>query len=265
MPSGISDSDREAFHDGNNYNSNQSHQPKYAQNISGVSLSIAKVFLYMFIGLLITAGVAFGVGAFVYYQIVVNGNGEITTPYLIALIVSAILLFVDMLVINFVTIKGKHSILIPGIIYAILVGILFSMLTIVVDWKLIGMAFGVTALAFLVMSTIAFLSKGNMSPILIVVFGLLIGAGLLSLFNWIIMLTTGGMFESLYWIVSFAIFAVVMFITIFDLWRIKKIAEQGMMSNNLALYCAFVIYVDFINVFIRVLYFIILIVGKYRR
>ena len=85
MPNGISDSDREAFHGGNSYN-NQSHQqPKYVQSFGGVALSIAKVFLYMFAGLLITAAVAFGVGALVYYLIVVQGNGEITVPYLAVL------------------------------------------------------------------------------------------------------------------------------------------------------------------------------------
>lgn len=267
--SGISDKDREAFHDtGKTGTYSATYQSTNNSNVStsssSTSLSIAKVFLYMFIGLLITAAVAFGVGAIVSYFLIEEGNTEIGTPYLIALIVSAVLLFVDMLVINFVTLKGKHSILVPGIIYAVLVGVLFSMLTIVVDWRLIGMAFGITSLTFLVMSLISFFTKGNLSPILTVVFGLLIGAGLLALINWIFMLATGGVIEALYWIVTFAIFAVVMLVTIFDLWRIKKIAEAGAMNNNLTLYCAFNIYVDFINVFIRVLYFLLIIFAKRR-
>ena len=169
-----------------------------------------------------------------------------------------------MIIINVVVLRGKHSILVPGIIYAVLVGVLFSMLTIVVDWRIIGMAFGITAFAFLIMSLIAFISKGSLAPLWIVIIGLAIGVGVLSLFNWIVMLMTGSVFNALYWIVTFGIFALVIFITIFDLWRIKKIAENGAMSNNLALYCAFVMYTDFINVFIRILYFLLIIFGRRR-
>ena len=264
----ITDSEREAFHGGNNY-VDQSKQKHVNKTSSSTALSITKVFLYMFMGLAITAVVAFGLGAVVYYQIL-NAQTDlevqsIAIPYFVGLIVSAVALIVDMIVINFVTLRGKHSILVPAIIYAVLVGVLFSFLAIAVDWRLIGMAFGITAGVFLIMSFIAFLSKGNMSPILLVVFGLLIGAGFLALFNWIFMLATGSGFTVIYWIVTFAIFAVVMLVTIYDLWRMKKIAEAGAMNNNIALYCAFTMYVDFINIFIRILYFLILIFGRSRR
>lgn len=258
----ISDRDRDAFH------------PEYQQSTveqsqtSGTVLNIGKVFLYMFIGLLITAVMAFGVGAIVAYSIGVNGSTEVAegvlVTYLIVLIVSAVALLVDMIIINFVVLRGRHSILVPGIIYAVLVGVLFSMLTILVDWRIIGMAFGITALAFLIMSSIAFLSKGSLAPLVIVIIGLGIGIGLLALFNWLFMIITGSAFNVLYWIITFGIFALVIFITIYDLWRIKKIAESGAMNNNLALYCAFVMYTDFINVFIRILYFLLIIFGKKR-
>ena len=257
----ISDRDRDAFHP---------EQPKTnttQSQTSGTALSIAKVFLYMFAALVITAAVAFGIGALVYYFVIGGADYETIneaalTTYFIVLIASAIGLLIDMLIINFVVLRGKHSVLVPGIIFAVLVGVLFSMLTIVVDWRLIGMAFGITSLTFLLMSLIAFLTKGNMSPLLIVIIGLGIGVGALALFNWIFMLITGTVFTVLYWIVSFGIFALILFITIFDLWRIKKIAENGGMTNNIALYCAFVMYTDFINIFIRILYFLIIIFGS---
>lgn len=258
----ISDRDRNAFH------SNDQNQTVKQNQTSGTVLSIGKVFLYMFLGLLITTLVAFGVGAVVAYSIGVNGSSEVAesvlTTYIVVLIASVIALFVDMIIINLVVLRGRHSILVPGIIYAVLVGVLFSMLTILVDWRIIGMAFGITAFAFLIMSLIAFISKGNLAPLWIVIIGLAIGIGTLSLFNWIFMLVTGMGFNAIYWIITFGIFALVIFITIYDLWRIKKIAENGAMSNNLALYCAFVMYTDFINVFIRILYFLLIIFGKRR-
>lgn len=268
MPDDITKSDREAFHGSQSYYSQT--EEKQVRGTSGdTALSIAKVFLYMFGALFITAAVAFGVGALVSYNLLTSttesGQIAVTTPYLIALIVSAILLFVDMLVINFVTLRGKHTILVPGIIYATLVGVLFSFLTIVVDWRILGMAFGITAFIFLLMSVIAFLSKGSMSPLLLLGFGLLIGSGLLALFNWIFILATGMPNSVLYWVVTFAIFAAIMLISIYDIWRIKKIAEAGAMNNNIALYCAFNIYVDFINIFIRILFFLLMILGKAKR
>ena len=255
----ITDRDRDAFHQTAPRSQEELNQQK--KSTSGTALSITKVFLFMFAGLLITALVAFGVGALMYYQIAI-GNENATNIYLGFIIGSAIALFVDMLIINFVVIRGRHSVLVPGIIYCMLVGILFSMLTIVIPWEIIGMAFGITALSFLVMSLISFLSKGSMAPILVVIIGLAIGSGVLALFNWLFALTTGRVIEPLYWIVQFAIFALVLFVTIFDLWRIKKIAENGSMDNNIALYCAFVIYTDFINVFIRILYFLLIIFAR---
>lgn len=87
-------------------------------------------------------------------------------------------------------------------------------------------------------------------------FGLLMGSGILILVNLLMHSST------LYWVISFAIFAAMMFITIFDIWNIKKITERGEMSTNLELYCAFTLYVDFIYILIRIIYFLILIYGK---
>ena len=256
----ITDRDRDAFHQ--TAPRSQEEERGIKQSSTGNTvLSIAKVFLYMFAGLLITALVAFGVGALVYYQVGI-GNENATNIYLGLIIGSAIALLIDMLVINFVVLRGRHSVLVPGIIFCVLVGVLFSMLTLYIPWEIIGMAFGITALTFLVMSLIAFLTKGNMAPIVIVIIGLAIGAGTLALFNWIFALLTGRVIETLYWIVEFAVFALILFVTIFDLWRIKKIAENGGMDNNLALYCAFVMYTDFINVFIRILYFLLIIFAR---
>ena len=258
----ITERDRDAFH---THEAPRSEGKKELSSKSGTVLSIAKVFLYMFAGLFISTIVAFGVGAIMYYQVGVLENEGALPVYLGVIIGSAIALLIDMLIINFVVIRGRHSVLVPGIIYCILVGVLFSMLTLVVPWELIGMSFGITALVFLVMSLIAFLSKGNMSPIFIVIIGLAIGAGFLSLFNILFGLLTGTVIETLYWVVEFAIFALILFVTIFDLWRIKKIAENGGMDNNLALYCAFIMYTDFINVFIRILYFLLIIFARSKK
>ena len=225
-------------------------------------LSFAKVFFYMFVGLAITTAVSFGVG---YTFILAARNGAtastLSNAYFGVMISSAIALIVMSFVITFVTLRGKHSIAVPAIIYCVLMGVLLSSFTILLEgnYWLLGMAFGITAGIFLLMTLIAVLSKGNMSPLLMLGMGLFIGAGILALVNWIVGSST------IYWIVSFALFAAMMFITIFDIWNIKKICEKGAMSNNLALYCAFTLYVDFIYILIRVIYFLIIIFGSRRQ
>lgn len=231
------------------------------QKINATTVNIARVFLYMFIGLMITTAVAFSVGAAVFY----NLTEENFVTYLYVLIGSLVALVIDSLIIQFVFMKGKHSILIPGIIYCLLMGLTLSFLTLFIDWTLLGTALGITALAFLIMSLISFLTKGTMNAIVVGIMGLSIGVGLLFLVLWIYTLATGTVLETLYWIIIIGAFVLVMFITIYDLWRVKKIAEQGAMNTNIALYCAFTIYTDFINVFLRILYFVIIIANKLRR
>lgn len=224
-------------------------------------VNFARVFLYMFILIAITGGVAFGLGYVIAtsYAKAIEGGGDTTAilnTYLGLIIGSSIALFIMVLVINFVFIRGKHSVVVPSIIYAVLVGVLISSFTIWMDWVIIGTAFAITAGIFAIMALIAYFTKGNMSPLLMMGLGLIIGVVPLILIN----LFLGSTMVS--WIVSFVIFAAIMFITMFDIWRIKKIAEQGYMNKNLSYYCAFVMYVDFINIFIRILYFLATIYGK---
>ena len=223
---------------------------------SGV-LSFAKIFFYMFIGLAITTAVAFGIGGiFTLAKIRGADDTMLNNAYLGLMIGSGITLIIMTFVINLVFLRGRHSILVPALIYSILMGVLLSSFTIWVDWRLLGAAFGITSGIFLIMTLIASLTKGNMSPLLMLGIGLLMGSGLLVLINLLIGSTT------LYWAISFAIFAAMMFITMFDIWNIKKICENGAMSRNLELYCAFNLYVDFVYILIRIIYFLILIYGR---
>ena len=222
-------------------------------------LSFAKVFLYMFMFLTISAAVAFAIP---YILVLAARNGApievVANAYYGLMIASAISIFILMIVINFVFLRGKHSVLIPAIIYAMLMGVLLSSFVIFLDgqWWLLGMAFGITAGIFLLMTLIAVLSKGSLHPLLYVGIGLMVGAGILSLVNWLI----GS--DTIMWIVTFAMFAAIMFITMFDIWNIKNICERGQMNDNLSLYCAFTLYVDFIYILIKVLWFLILIFGR---
>lgn len=240
-----------------NYQESRRVDPVVREKLSSGALSFAKVFLYMFIGLAITTAVAFGIG-YIFVTALNNGaSGEtLSKAYLGLMISSAIILIILSLIINFSAFASRHSILFPAILYCVVMGALLSSFTIVVDWRILGMAFGITSGIFLLMSLIAIFTKGNLSPLAMLGIGLISGCLILALVNFFLRSNT------LAWVISFALFAAVMFITMFDIWNIKKICERGEMSNNLSLYCAFSLYVDFIYILIRIIIFLVAIFGN---
>ena len=144
-------------------------------------------------------------------------------------------------------------------------GILLSLFTFLFDWIILVEAFGITTLIFGLMAFLGFVSKGKLTGIGFILLGLLIGAGVLSLVNWLMILIGGIKQENimLSWIISLIVFAFLMLVTLYDVYRIKKIAENGAkQDNNLTYYCAFILYSDFIALLIRVVYFLALIMGK---
>ena len=238
----------------------------YAGSGSGV-VSIAKVFEYLGLALLITAGISFGLGS-LFYKLFGSGEGiaqSALTAYIAIMAVSAIGVLVTSIIVNFVVIRGRISVLIPGLLYVVFMGVLLSSFTIFIDWRVLGIAFAITAGTFFIMSLIAFLSKGRMNGLLIVGMGLFFGSIILGLFNWWMMFLLPDVWNSLMWIITFATFGAMLLITIFDIWRIKQIALRGEMTTNLELYLAFQLYVDFIYIFIRILYFVIVIISRARR
>lgn len=233
-------------------------------------LFLSKVFGMMFICLLITtviaAGFGYGFQALLNYT-AVDGvyNQDMILFLMIVLGVSAVGLIVMSFVLPIVFIRGRHNIIVPLMIYVSLMGILLSSFTFLFEPIILVESFGITAIIFGTMGLIGYLSKGKMTGIGFILLGLLIGAGLISLINWSMILIKGISETNimLSWIVSLAIFAFLMLITMYDVYRIRRIAESGAsQGNNLIYYCAFILYSDFIALLIRVIYFLALIVGR---
>ena len=241
-----------------------------------VNSLIGRVYGYMFLGLLLTAAIAFGVGiafnlwifgtintANIDYSVESTFNAEGAMALIIILIVSSIALLIMSFVVHLVFLRGKHSVLTPALIYCCLMGLTLSSLVIFIPWEILGITFLITALMFGIMFIISWVSKGSLHFLAVIGIGLFMGAGILSLIGFILALTGAlGAYMQLYWIISLITFAAMMFITIWDMWRIKQIAEAGDMNDNLALYCAFTLYVDFIYLFLRVLRFVIYLMSR---
>ena len=237
-----------------------------------INFSLVKVFGYMFGGLLITTLVMFGLSALLRFAFNIGGDfisGElnIENDVILVVLVLMIVSFVGLIVLSFVLPgvfhSGRHSILVPSILYAVLMGVALSTLAIFVPWYLLATTFGITSAIFGILALIALLSRGRLNGLWIVGIGLIMGALLISMFLWI--LTFFVDVTWLYWVVSLALFAGLMFITIWDVARIKQIAKEGEMTNNLSLYCAYILYNDFIHIFIRVLRILLIVVARTKK
>ena len=235
---------------------------------------LTKVFGMMFLCLLITTVIAAGLGYGTQYflnQAINSGNEELTANIVNALVGTLIVSVIALLVMSFVLpitfMRGKHNILVPLMIYVVLMGILLSTFTFLFDWVILVESFGITSLIFGVMALLGYISKGRLTGIGFILLGLIIGALGLSLVNWL-MIMFGGVSQAnvqISWIVSLLIFAFLMLVTLYDVYRIKRIAENGTrQDNNLTYYCAYILYSDFIAILIRVIYYVAMITGRRR-
>lgn len=220
-----------------------------------------KVFLYIGLGLVITFAVAFGLGA-LFTNLIGAGSLDIAedtaaaafTAYLAILISASVLELVSVIWIMIAFRRGKAA-LVPFIIYSVVMGIFISSFTMFLPFWTIATSFGITALVFAAMGLSSYLLGDKAKWFGVVGIGLLFGAMLVSLFVWLTYLISGGNIEltRISAILSIVTLLAMLLITIFDFYRMNKIAASGMGNNNLALYCAFNLYVDFIYIFIRIL------------
>jgi len=234
----------------------------------GVFLS--KVYGWMFICLLITTVVAAGLGYGSMFMLNSVANdaeafSNLVSVMIVTLIVSVIALLVMSFVLPITFIRGKHNIIVPLMIYVVLMGVLLSTFTWLFEPIILVEAFGITALIFGIMALLGHLSKGRLAGIGVIMLGLIIGAGILSIVNFLMILVGGIKEENIMisWIVSLAIFAFLMFMTMWDVARINQIAGKGDTgNNNLVHYCAYILYSDFISILIRVIYYLAIITSK---
>mgnify|MGYP003295139425 CR=1 FL=1 len=261
----------------------QENIEKNAQVDVSSSSFICKVYGYMAIALLITFAVAIGFGygllAFVNSAIAaedIEGLGGALLFEIISIVVSSIGLLVCSIIISIRGIRMKRSITVPGILYTVFMGVLMSSIVVTAlegyenGFILFISAFALTAVAFAIMYFIGKAAK-NLNWLGFLGIGLLVGSVLIGTVVALLMLIPGvsAVIEiSLIWVLIavIAIFYIAMLLLMtYDTWRIQKIAESGMQSNNMALFCAFIIYQDFVYLFLKILRILLIIFGKSKK
>lgn len=254
------------FNNPDNNNSNLNSENVVNNNkVSTQVLNLGKVFLYMFLGILLT-GVVCTLTAWL-----INFYSPLSDGVVIALSSISIFAGIGTLVCSFLagslTLRSKpksFSVAIPFALYAIFVGYLLGMIAFALPWQVFATTFGLTALIYGILALVGLLVKSNLNPLIYVASTLLGGALLLALINFIMMIFLPEIATILYWIVSFVIFGALMLTTIWDVWNIKKISAGYELTRNMSLYCAFRLYCDFIAIFVRLLYIVLLLAARNR-
>lgn len=262
-----------SFPQGDSNFNNRSHSPFSNPNqLASDKTVLAKSFGYMSLGLAVSAAVAFLVSYLFAYVLVWTADpstGElsssVSTGYVIFLIATLLGLLIDGIIVNAVIVKNKHSAWVPYIIYCVLMGaFLSSFMMLGIDFATIGESFLLTSAAFLVMFLIGYFSKANLN-ILGMVLSLVLILGLVFVSFWGITILVSGRAWDYYLydlVVSGAILLVSILAVSIDAYNIKRVIATGDGMKNLALFCAYSMYCDYVVLLVRVLRVLVILKGK---
>jgi len=218
---------------------------------------LSKVYGYVAVGLLLTAIIAFVVGAMFAKAFHDQDSEIVLSKYFYLMVVAGIALLIDTIVMRIILNRGRRSGWIPYLIYCSLFGIFLStFVTVGIPFQLFGEAFAISGLIFFILFLVGYFSPINMNIIGSIATALLLGVLLIGclflLFTFINpelytiydVLTSGGIL--IYMTIMIAV----------DAYNIKRYASFGGEDTNLILHCAVSLYTDFLYVFVRVLYYV---------
>lgn len=217
-----------------------------ASRISGLNAYIARVFTKMGLGLAVTALVAFITEYFgLYYRFYMMTGGFGTL-----ILVFAQLGICMSLTRNLTTREPKTTnLMFMG--YAALTGFTFSSLFAVYGLGTVFSAFAFTAVLFICLAIIGHTTSVDLTKFS----GLLMGGLITLLITTLISMFVPVLRSSLF--ISYLGIIVFMGLTAWDMQRIRaiyyQVGDYGTAGENLAVYGAFELYLDFLNIFLYVL------------
>ncbi len=232
---------------------------------------LASVFGYLFFGLAITAATAFAFAFSVVKNPALYDGVSFTDAGLIVLlgvgIGSFVAAWIDSLVVSIASARSGRAPWVGFLLYAVFLGFGTSLVLLAgIDFYTLGEAFGLTAVAFGIMFLIGYFSPVDLKPLAFVAMALLVGlslVGLVFFVSYLLLVGSGAWManQTLYWYdlgVSLVVLVASILITGYDANRLGKIANSGLNNRNLALFCAFSLYCDFINIFTHILFLLVL-------
>ena len=201
---------------------------------------LSKSFLWMCIGLLVTFVTGFGVSMNErMLENIFGGSGFwilVILEFVLVIVLSA-----RVMKMNPTTAK------ICFILYSFVSGLTFSSIFVVYELTSIMMIFLVSAIIFGIMAFIGYTTKVDLSRVGFYLLMALLGVILVSIIN---IFLGNGTLEIIICIICLLLF---IGITAYDVQKRRALESTGLPEDNLAIYGALELYLDFINIFLQIL------------
>lgn len=234
-----------------------------------------KVFLYFGVGILISSVLTIAL-SLLFSFLYSNGSEDTKVNLIMFYTFGIVACLIVSVIVNFVIAfrlsrDNSKSIKVPYIIYTVLYGIIFSFIAaFLADPMVLGLSFLATSLVFISMAAFGYFSSNRISTLLKITLSMLVLLGCLCLINLVLIpfAIFGGNYSLyfangvLYWLIEAVCIVLVLLYTAIDFARVRKIAEAGSNNENVALYCAYSLYSDFITLFLYILRFVLYIAGS---
>lgn len=200
----------------------------------------SKVFMWMFVGLFITFSTGYVIT--LYPNIIFNIFGRgVYLWFAIAELILVIFLSSRIKKMSF------SASLISFLIYSFVSGVTFSSIFLAYKMESIIIIFFITALSFLVLSVIGYVTKIDLSKLSSILLMMLVGIIIATLVN---IFVGNTMFDLIISIVAVIVFSLYV---LYDVQKIKQNAYGIEDENKLAIFGALELYLDFINLLIHLL------------
>lgn len=228
--------------DNNNFNEFSSNTYQVNRDET-VQVVISKTFLFMFLALIISAVSAFWTVTSEFYVNIFT-NDILFYGLLIGEVVLVIVAETTM----------KKNLVLPSallfIAYSVVNGMTLSSILLVYTMESIFSIFLIAAIIFGVMAVFGFVTKRDLNALGTIGMMGLLGVIIVSIVNIFILKSNG-----LSILLSAAGLAIFIGLTAYDLQKIKEMAHNNVATSNnvLALYGALILYLDFINIFLKLL------------
>lgn len=199
----------------------------------------SKVFMWMFIGLAITFGVGYYVS--LHSNMLYNIFSGLYFFLAIAEIIVVIVLSARIRKLKPTTAKVLFC------VYSFLTGLTFSSIFVVYNMMSIMYVFGITSMIFLIFAAIGYYTKIDLTKIGVYLFMILLGVIICSIIN---IFVGSAKFDFALTVLCLIVFIIYI---AYDIQVLKRNMYMIENEDNLAIYSALQLYLDFINIFLRLL------------
>lgn len=200
----------------------------------------SKIYMWVFVGLIITFGSGYLLSTTPSLLYLVFGTGAYWAIFIAELAIAIILPFR-------LHKMSKTTSIILYILYTVLTGLTFGSIFLMYELSSILYVFLVAALVFLVFALIGRFTSIDLSKLGIVLLMALLGIIILTFLN---MFIGNESLDLMLCVIGLLVF----FIYIaYDIQKIKRLDASGMDQDKLAIFGAFELFLDFINIFLRLI------------